>query len=86
MKITVANAFFDKNTGLPYNRGEIFESEDQKRIAELRAGGYLAQIATTVEAVTTEHGDNVGDPEPKETGGDDVTAKKKKADQESATI
>ena len=45
MKIVVTEAFFDKNTGEPYNRGEIFESDDKKRIKELRAGGYLANGA-----------------------------------------
>ncbi|MEA4835363.1 MAG: hypothetical protein VB133_09525 [Anaeromusa sp.] len=45
MKIVVTEAFFDKNTGEPYNRGEIFESDDKKRIKELRAGGYLASDA-----------------------------------------
>ena len=45
MKIVVTEAFFDKNTGEPYNRGEIFESDDKKRIKELRSGGYLASDA-----------------------------------------
>ena len=45
MKSVVTEAFFDKNTGEPYNRGEIFESEDKKRIKELRSGGYLASDA-----------------------------------------
>lgn len=45
MKIVVANAFFDKNTGEPYNSGEIFESTDKDRIKELRDGGYLATVA-----------------------------------------
>lgn len=45
VKIVVTEAFFDKNTGEPYNRGEIFESDDKKRIKELRAGGYLANDA-----------------------------------------
>lgn len=45
MKIKVIRAFIDKNTGEPYNRGDIFESTDKARIKELRAAGYLAGVA-----------------------------------------
>lgn len=42
MKVTVINAFIDKNTGEPYNSGAIYESTDKERIKELQDGGFLA--------------------------------------------
>ena len=44
MKIAVIEAFFDKDTNEPYNRGDVYEG-DKDRIAELRAAGFLADVA-----------------------------------------
>jgi hypothetical protein len=50
MKVMVIESFFDKTTGEPYNRGDFF-SGDKERIAELKAGGFLAP--ETAEKVTS---------------------------------
>lgn len=44
MKVIVTEAFFDKNTGEAYNRGDIYEG-DKDRVAELRDGGFLASVS-----------------------------------------
>lgn len=76
MKIAVIEAFFDKNTNEPYNRGDVYEG-DKDRIAELRAAGFLADVAakkTPVVADTKTDGkDNTGTGEDKENGAVDPT-------------
>ena len=71
MKIAVIEAFFDKDTNEPYNRGDVYEG-DKNRIAELRAAGFLADVA----AKKTDGEDNTG------TGGnkDDGAADPNKTD------
>lgn len=63
MKIAVIEAFFDKDTNEPYNRGDVYEG-DKDRIAELRAAGFLADVATkktpVVADTKTDGKDNTG--------------------------
>lgn len=51
MRVIVTEAFFDKNTGEAYNRGEIYEG-DKDRVAELRGGGFLASVSVKKMAAT----------------------------------
>ena len=77
MKIKVIKAFFDKNTGEPYNVGETYDSADKKRITELQTNGYLDASNVKKEATkaASEEGEQGG------TGNDnsgDVKDKKRK--------
>ncbi len=51
MQFKVEKAFFDRITGVPYNAGSIYESDNLERIVELQNGGYLT--SKKVEQVTT---------------------------------
>jgi hypothetical protein len=59
MKITVIEAFFDKSTGEPYNRGDIYEG-DKDRVTELRDGGFLALIPAKQAAKADAGGEGAG--------------------------
>lgn len=76
MKIAVIEAFFDKDTNEPYNRGDVYEG-DKDRIAELRAAGFLADVAakkTPVAAeIKTDDDDKTGTGENKDDGAADPT-------------
>ena len=69
MKIKVITAFFDKNTGEPYNAGDIYDSTDKKRITELQTNGYLDASNAKKEAAKDTSGD--------QSGKDDTTGDKK---------
>lgn len=45
MKVLVIKAFIDKRTGIPYNGGYYYESDDLERIKELQRLGYLEQVS-----------------------------------------
>lgn len=60
MKIKVIKAFFDKNTGEPYNTGETYDSTDKKRISELQTNGYLDVSNVKKEAAKDTTGDQAG--------------------------
>jgi len=45
MKVLVIKAFIDKRTGIPYNSGYYYESDDLERIKELQRLGYLEQVS-----------------------------------------
>lgn len=77
MKIAVIEAFFDKDTNEPYNRGDMYEG-DKNRVAELRAMGFLADVAAkktpVVAAETKTDGDDkTGTGENKDDGAADAT-------------
>ena len=60
MKIKVIKAFFDKNTGEPYNAGDVYDSTDKKRISELQTNGYLDASNVKKEATKTASEDQTG--------------------------
>lgn len=43
MKCSVIRAFFDKDTGIGYNVGNLYESTDSKRIAFLVENGFMQE-------------------------------------------
>lgn len=45
MKAKTLKAFIDRETGVGYNVGDIYESGASERMDELAAGGYIAAIA-----------------------------------------
>ena len=45
MKAKTLKAFIDRETGVGYNVGDIYESGASERLEELAAGGYIAAIA-----------------------------------------
>lgn len=44
MKAKVLKDFIDKNTRLPYRGGDIYENEDEARMAFLHEAGYLSEV------------------------------------------
>ncbi|MGE4417570.1 MAG: hypothetical protein AB7D26_10065 [Marinobacterium sp.] len=44
MRLLVVKAFIDKHTGVPYNAGYYYESDDLERIKELQELGYLEKV------------------------------------------
>lgn len=86
MKIAVIEAFFDKDTNEPYNRGDVYEG-DKDRIAELRAAGFLADVVkeTPVAAETKTDGENnTGTDGSKGDGATDATKTDTKTDADGA--
>ena len=57
MKVKVITAFFDKNTGEPYNAGDVYDSTDKKRISELQTNGYLDASNAKKEATKDTSGE-----------------------------
>ena len=47
MKAKTLKAFIDRETGVGYNVGDIYESDASERLDELAAGGYIVAIALT---------------------------------------
>lgn len=45
MKAKTLKAFIDRETGVGYNVGDIYESGASERLDELAAGGYITAIA-----------------------------------------
>lgn len=45
MRVLVIRAFIDKHTGVPYNAGYYYESNNLERIKELQELGYLEKNA-----------------------------------------
>lgn len=49
MRVLVIKAFIDKQTGVPYNAGYYYESDDLERIKELQELGYLEKVPWEAE-------------------------------------
>ena len=50
MKHNVIKSFIDKNTGIGYNVGNAFESDDSERVAFLNKNGYIDGDVEIVDA------------------------------------
>lgn len=49
MRVLVIRAFIDKHTGVPYNAGYYYESDNLERIRELQELGYLEKMPFSTE-------------------------------------
>lgn len=54
MMFLVERTFKDKKTKKVYSKGVVYETNDKKRVEELRKGGFLGPELVIKEEVTTE--------------------------------